>query len=111
VRKEAKHTSIIDTSATTENAIFGPSNNSGSDSTHLQRSEVYSTAFHSVMNIIGADLKDDLIVRLKNRGLQFDAQGNPQMSLTELESGLRDLLGGGATLIIRYIQAEIQMLE
>jgi hypothetical protein len=73
--------------------------------------QVFSKAFHLVMNKIGADLKDDLVAKLKQQGLQFDLEGNPQMSEQELEVGLYNLIGVGSTLIMRYIHAEMQKLE
>lgn len=78
--------------------------------TSNSRAVVFATAFHLVMNIIGTNLKDDLITKLKAQGLPFDNNGNPQMSLAQLESGLEILLGGGSELIMRYIRAEMQKL-
>jgi hypothetical protein len=72
---------------------------------------IFPLAFHLVMDKVGADLKNDLIGRLKEQGLQFDSTDNPRMTLQELETGLNKLLGVGSDLIIKYIEAEIQRLS
>lgn len=111
MHKGAKDTNNINSLKSQANEILSQSKSPGINTTLSQQKEVYSTAFHLVMNIVGADLKEDLISKLKSQGLPFDRDGNPQMSLKELESGLQSLLGGGAELITRYIRAEMQMLK
>ena len=73
-------------------------------------SSPFALAFHLVMNKVGANLKDDLISRLKEQGLAFGPDNSPEMSLAQLDAGLKKILGSGSALIIKYIEAEIERL-